>query len=152
MIQVECSNDPAVTIINNSYFRVTDVSTGEVATTLRPLISIKSQQTEKILNFMPNVVDNTYSDRYTKSLFYTTSNPILDIPSAGFLFVGTTDYPFGFYDVTVYQNSTNSNLDPSGLTTILYTGLLNLISSTDTTQYKQYTTNDLDTDSVYITL
>ena len=57
-----------------------------------------------------------------------------------------------FLTKTIYQNSSNSNLDPSGLTTTLYTGLLNLTSSTDTTQYKQYTTNDTDTDSVYITL
>jgi hypothetical protein len=152
MIQVKSSNNPDTIITNYSYFRVTDVSTGEVATSLRPLISIKSQQTEKILNFMPNVVDNTYSSRYTQTLFYTTSNSILDLPQSGFLFVGTKDYPFGFYDVTVYQNSSNSNLDPSGLTTTLYTGLLNLRSLVDTTQYKQYTINDSDTDSVYITI
>ena len=83
---------------------------------------------------------------------YTINNAGFDLPLVGLIQLGNTNYPLGFYDVTIYQNSSNSNLDPSGLTTTLYTGLLNLTSSIDTTQYKQYTINDSDTDSVYITI
>ncbi len=132
---------------NYIYLRLTDK--GSATNVLRPLVSIKSQQTEKILNFIPGVVVVTNEERYTQ-MSYTIG--LLDFPVIGLIIVGNTDYPFGFYDVTIYQNSSNSNLDPSGLSTILYTGLLNLKPLVDTTQYKQYTTNVTDTDSVYITL
>ena len=132
---------------NYIYLRLTDK--GSATNVVRPLISIKSQQTEKILNFIPSLLVLTNEERYTQ-MSYTIG--LLDFPVIGLIIVGNTDYPFGFYDVTIYQNSSNSNLDPSGLTTKLYTGLLNLKPVVDTTQYKQYTTNDTDTDSVYITL
>ena len=147
MIQNTMTNASNVT--NYIYARLNDV--GSATNDVRPLISIKSQQTEKILNFMASVVTTTNENRYTQ-MSYTINNAGFDLPLVGLIQLGSTDYPLGFYDVTIYQNSSNSNLDPSGLTTTLYTGLLNLISSTDTTQYKQYTTNDTDTDSVYITL
>lgn len=147
MIQNTMTNASNVT--NYIYARLNDV--GSATNDVRPLISIKSQQTEKILNFMASVVTTTNENRYTQ-MSYTINNAGFDLPLVGLIQLGSTDYPLGFYDVTIYQNSSNSNLDPSGLNTTLYTGLLNLISSTDTTQYKQYTTNDTDTDSVYITL
>ena len=147
MIQNTMTNASNVT--NYIYARLNDV--GSATNEVRPLISIKSQQTEKILNFMASVVTTTNENRYTQ-MSYTINNAGFDLPLVGLIKLGSTDYPLGFYDFTIYQNSSNSNLDPSGLTTTLYTGLLNLISSTDTTQYKQYTTNDTDTDSVYITL
>jgi len=147
MIQNTMTNASNVT--NYIYTRLNDV--GSATNEVRPLISIKSQQTEKILNFMASVVTTTNENRYTQ-MSYTINNAGLDLPLLGLIVLGNTNYPLGFYDVTIYQNSSNSNLDPSGLTTTLYTGLLNLTSSTDTTQYKQYTTNDTDTDSVYITL
>jgi len=147
MIQNTMTNASNVT--NYIYARLNDV--GSATNEVRPLISIKSQQTEKILNFMASVVTTTNENRYTQ-MSYTINNAGLDLPLLGLIVLGNTNYPLGFYDVTIYQNSSNSNLDPSGLTTTLYTGLLNLTSSTDTTQYKQYTTNDTDTDSVYITL
>jgi len=147
MIQNTMTNASNVT--NYIYARLNDV--GSATNEVRPLISIKSQQTEKILNFMASVVTTTNENRYTE-MSYTINNAGLDLPLLGLIVLGNTNYPLGFYDVTIYQNSSNSNLDPSGLTTTLYTGLLNLTSSTDTTQYKQYTTNDTDTDSVYITL
>ena len=98
---------------------------------------------------MASLVTVTNENRYTE-MKYTIGTT--DLPLLGLIILGTTDYPFGFYDVTIYQNSSNSNLDPSGLTTTLYTGLLNLRSLVDTTQYTSYTINDSDTDSVYITL
>jgi|TARA_R110001592_G_scaffold158228_1_gene389351 hypothetical protein len=147
MIQNTMTNASNVT--NYIYARLNDV--GSATNEVRPLITIKSQQTEKILNFMASVVTTTNENRYTQ-MSYTINNAGLDLPLLGLIVLGNTNYPLGFYDVTIYQNSSNSNLDPSGLTTTLYTGLLNLTSSIDTTQYKQYTTNDTDTDSVYITL
>jgi len=145
MIQATFSS--GAEIDNFIYLRLTDV--GSATNSIRPLISIKSQQTEKKLNFMASLVTITNENRYTEMKYTIGTN---DIPLLGLIKLGNTDYPFGFYDVTIYQNSSNSNLDPSGLTTTLYTGLLNLRSLVDTTQYKQYTINDSDTDSVYITI
>ncbi len=145
MIQATFSS--GANIDNFIYLRLTDV--GSATNSIRPLVSIKSQQTEKELNFMASLVTITNENRYTE-MKYTIGTT--DLPLLGLLILGNTDYPFGFYDVTIYQNSSNSNLDPTGLTTTLYTGLLNLRSLVDTTQYKQYTINDSDTDSVYITI
>ena len=145
MIQATFSS--GANIDNFIYLRLTDV--GSATNSIRPLISIKSQQTEKELNFMASLVTITNENRYTE-MKYTIGTT--DLPLLGLIKLGNTDYPFGFYDVTIYQNISNSNLDPSGLTTTLYTGLLNLRSLVDTTQYKQYTINDSDTDSVYITI
>jgi len=145
MIQATFSS--GANIDNFIYLRLTDV--GSASNVIRPLISIKSQQTEKELNFMASLVTITNENRYTEMKYTIGTN---DIPLLGLIKLGNTDYPFGFYDVTIYQNISNSNLDPSGLTTTLYTGLLNLRSLVDTTQYKQYTINDSDTDSVYITI
>ena len=145
MIQATFSS--GAEIDNFIYLRLTDV--GSATNSIRPLISIKSQQTEKELNFMASLVTITNENRYTEMKYTIGTN---DIPLLGLIKLGNTDYPFGFYDVTIYQNSSNSNLDPTGLTTTLYTGLLNLRSLVDTTQYKQYTINDSDTDSVYITI
>jgi|TARA_R110000824_G_scaffold303699_2_gene491432 hypothetical protein len=145
MIQATFSS--GANIDNFIYLRLNDL--GSATNFIRPLISIKSQQTEKILNFMASLVTVTNENRYTE-MKYTIGTT--DLPLLGLIILGTTDYPFGFYDVTIYQNSSNSNLDPSGLTTTLYTGLLNLRSLVDTTQYTSYTINDSDTDSVYITL
>lgn len=132
---------------NSASLRFNDIAT--VVADVRPLISITSQQSKKVLNFMPTSITVTTANRYQKMVYYTGS---VDNPLLGLLQVGNKDYPFGFYDVTIYKNSLNSNLDPSGLTTVLYTGLLNLTSSVATTQYAEYTTNDSDTESVYITI
>ena len=67
--------------------------------------------------------------------------------------MGTKDYPYGLYDTTIYKNSGNSNLNPNteGVEPVYYT-LMNLYDSTKTaTTFTPYTTNDTDTNSVYIT-
>ena len=74
----------------------------------------------------------------------------------GWVNFGNQNFPFGFYNVTIYQNNDNTNLDPTNTIKTLWTGLANL--TTDTTQsitptvnYTAYTTNDADTESIYIT-
>tara|TARA_R100001244_G_scaffold131331_1_gene104439 strand:- start:1093 stop:1533 length:441 start_codon:yes stop_codon:yes gene_type:complete len=134
-------------IENYIYLQLGDVSTVAVDADLRPLISIKSQQTQKVLNFMPTSVTSSTAERYNKLTYKIGA----DYPLGGLIVLGTTDYPLGFYDVTIYQNNLNSNLDPANTIKTLYTGLMNLISSTATAQYTEYTTNDSDTESVYIT-
>ena len=54
--------------------------------------------------------------------------------------------------MTIYQNTSNTNLDPTGLTTI-WNGLMNLKAADNfpAVQYNEYNTNDTETESVYIT-
>ena len=118
----------------------------------KPLITFTSQLTGKSKTFVSTLNTTTNKDRYVElgcMVTYQDSETL----TAGVIYLGNTDFPLGFYDVTIYQNSSNTNLDPSGLTTI-YTGLMNLTSTTGTesVKYSEYTTNDSDTESVYITI
>ena len=72
---------------------------------------------------------------------------------SGVVFLGSTDFPLGFYDVVIYQNNNNTNLDPDNAIKTIYTGLANLsaTSAVAPVDYTEYTTNDSDTESVYIT-
>jgi hypothetical protein len=119
----------------------------------RPLITFTSQLTGNSKTFLPASASYTSKDRYVSLLIYTPQNAVNENLSAGAPYLGNTDFPLGFYDVVIYQNSSNSNLDPSGLTTI-WNGLMNLTSNSTTNpvEYTEYTTNDTDTESVYITI
>tara|TARA_R100000655_G_scaffold937_2_gene3828 strand:- start:1053 stop:1496 length:444 start_codon:yes stop_codon:yes gene_type:complete len=116
-----------------------------------PLITITSQLTGKSKTFKAFSVFSTNKERWLECLIATTTT-LSENLSAGVIILGTTDFPLGFYDMTIYENSSNSNLDPSGLN-VVYTGLMNLYSTTSpSVTYSEYTTNDSDTESVYITI
>jgi len=121
-----------------------------------PLISFKSQFTGKIKTFRPFGVFVDKIERYytlvIKMLHGESSEQLVN----GWVNFGNQNFPFGFYNVTIYQNNDNTNLDPTNTIKTLWTGLANL--TTDTTQsitptvnYTAYTTNDADTESIYIT-
>ena len=114
------------------------------------LITFTSQLTGKSKTFMPVSALFSKKDRYVQFNYLIT---ISDNLSGGLIQLGTTDYPLGFYDVTIYENESGANLDPSGLS-VIYTGLMNLSSASNTRSvtYTEYTTNDSDTESVYITI
>ena len=100
----------------------------------RPLFGLTSQLTGKSIYVIP----------------YASG---LDLPALGFINLATSDYPLGFYDFIIYNNSSNSNLDPAGLTPVYY-GLFNAYAGNDASQstlYTAYTSNDTDTESVYLT-
>jgi len=75
------------------------------------------------------------------------------------ILVGTDEFPLGFYNMTIYQIDTQGELDPANATATLYSGLLNMTASDATTgtgnfesvQYTQYTNNDSENESVYLT-
>ena len=132
------------------------------------LYKIKSQQTgnQKIFtneSLAPALgVNFNTIDRYVQTAFlYYSVNPASteDLSSAE-LKLGNADFPLGFYDLTIYQTETVGELNPDNATATLYNGLLSLKGS-DTqpveslnfpaVKYKEYTTNDTDTEAVYIT-
>ena len=114
------------------------------------LITLTSQLTGKSKTFIPITAIFNNKDRYVQFNYLITTSDNLD---NGLIKLGTTDFPLGFYDVTIYENSGVGNLDPSGLS-VIYTGLMNLSSTSNTRSvtYSEYTTNDSDTESVYITI
>ncbi len=119
---------------------------------IKPLIQFKSQQTNKSLFFLPLFVVTTKIDRFCQLVFFNTTLGVEDLLN-GYITMGTTDLPYGFYDVTIYKNVTNTNLNPNAnnVQPVYYT-LMNLFDSTKSpSTFTEYTTNDTNTNSVYIT-
>ena len=114
------------------------------------LVTFTSQLTGKSKTFMPITTLFSKKDRYVEFTYFIMTTDNL---GGGIIALGTTDYPLGFYDVTIYENESGANLDPSGLS-VIYTGLMNLSSASNnrSVTYTEYTTNDSDTESVYITI
>ena len=122
-------------------------------TTMSPLLSFTSQltgNTKNTLSFGGWSFGN--KERSVRMVLSIVSS---DTPLTGNIKLGTTDFPYGIYDMKVYQNdpSTPENLDPDNAIKLLYTGLMNLraIPGNEAIDYKEYTTNDSETESVYIT-
>ena len=117
------------------------------------LISFQSQFTGKIktTKTVANWGADFYNERMVSLFVYVSST--YDTLTSGIIKMGTRDFPLGFYDVTIYQNDDSANLDPTGLS-VLYNGLANLTADNAAASpvYSEYTTNDSDTESVYITL
>ena len=121
--------------------------------TYTPLWVITSQLTGKEKAFIPAVFLETTKPRAASFLYQIMSVEASEDLAGGKIFIGDTDYPLGFYDLEIYNNSSASNLDKSGLTK-LFTGLFNVRGGTnrESVTYSEYTTNDADTESVYVTI
>ena len=153
MIQFSTPDSVGVSLITNTiYLNIYDEYAS--STVYRSLWTITSQFTNKSKTYSAST-DYSNKDRYVAMNTVTTTGS--DNLTAGIIRVGTTDFPLGFYDVTIYENTSNANLDPTGLN-VVYNGLMNLILMNGTTKietppitYTEYTTNDSDTESVYIT-
>ena len=118
-----------------------------------PLFTFTSQASGGSFTTLPLSTSYDNKDRYVRCAFIVGYN---FSPTLGFITYGSTDLPYGFYDVTIYQNSGSSNLDPTGLT-IIWKGLANLYAidtgsfKNPAVEYTEYNNNDTDTESVYIT-
>ena len=121
----------------------------------KPILTFISQMTGKRVDLIPMTYDYSNKDRYVKIIFgIKTINPV---PAGGTVDLGNTDFPFGFYNVTIRENTTNNLPGTIDTRPIVYTGIMNLSAATSggyenpAVEYKEYTTNDSDTESVYIT-
>ena len=121
-------------------------------TYIKPLISFTSQLTGNSKIFLPFLAPYVYKERYVL-LFIVLTNA--DSLYVGEIKLGTTDFPYGLYDVNIYQNPTSNptNLDPANAIKKIYTGLMNLTAKAgnEAIEYTQYADNDSEIDSVYIT-
>jgi len=123
------------------------------------LLEWKSQLTGKIKRFNPYVAYGYISgtkiiNRYVYFLNKVSLTAADDVAN-GLIKVGTTDMPYGFYDFKIYEMSSAADYNPDNAIGTLWTGLMNLSQTGDYKQsvdYTEYTTNDTDTESVYITI
>ena len=151
MIQILCPADATSPLIgNNFYLNLYDKI--KPGTVYRPLVKLTNQVTgySKIVSVSGAT---TNKDRYLFSQIISNRGVVPEDLDAGNVLFGNTNFPLGFYDVVIYKNTSNVNMDISGLS-IIYNGLANVTGNTDDTEpvkYSEYTTNDSDTESVYIT-
>lgn len=137
---------------NSMYVNLLDTKAGNYMNLLgwKPLIVLTSQQTKKSKIFIPTTFDATHGDRYVEMSFLTwfTSESL----TGGLIILGTDEYPYGLYDLTIYANTSSTNLDPTTLS-LIYSGLANVYApdSDQPVFYNEYTANDTDNDVVYIT-
>tara|TARA_R100000781_G_scaffold1374_1_gene2231 strand:+ start:866 stop:1309 length:444 start_codon:yes stop_codon:yes gene_type:complete len=117
-----------------------------------PLIVYKSQFTGYTKISLATSVYWNSKDRYVGFQQTILKQGGTEDLSAGEVLFGTKNFPFGFYDVTIYQNNNNTNMDVANTIKVVCNTLLNVSSFAGTVDYKEYTTNDSDTESVYITI
>jgi hypothetical protein len=128
-----------------------DIYNKMTATTYNPLFALTSQSTNKTKYVVSWINDYTNKERYVKLAINISSNGT-DNGSSGIISLGNADFPYGFYDVVIYQNNSNENIDPANAVKVIYTTMMNLKAvNNDAITYTEYTTNDADTDNVYIT-
>tara|TARA_R100000664_G_C2677040_1_gene86647 strand:+ start:189 stop:650 length:462 start_codon:yes stop_codon:yes gene_type:complete len=146
---------PNVSLVNNKfYLDLYDLYEGQAEADIdSPLVIVKSQLTGKSKAMLPSTLIPTDKFHRYFSLNIITTRTLSETPISGLMRIGDTDFPLGFYDISIYKNTSNTNLDPTGLT-LVYTGLAIAKAQTDDQEpinYSEYTTNDSDTESVYIT-
>tara|TARA_R110001592_G_scaffold1682_1_gene9966 strand:+ start:968 stop:1468 length:501 start_codon:yes stop_codon:yes gene_type:complete len=133
----------------------------------KPLVYLVNQQTGADYGFIPTQInDVTYPSydytinegRYTKMTYRILKDCSGENPVAGHICLGVTynatyqNLPYGMYNMTIYQNNSNSNLQPENAIKKLWTGLYNLTAvNNNAVTYTEYTTNDADTESIYLT-
>jgi len=122
----------------------------------RPLITFKSQFTDNSKTVSANIV-STDKERYMRLGVTTAQAAGFENLPNGVIQLGTTNFPLGFYDATIYENTSTENMDTTGLN-IVYYGVMNLEITEGAVEpsvppvvYNEYTTNDTDTEAVYVT-
>ena len=133
MIQWTRNNSSA----NTNCFAYVDIYDQMTATTYNPLIELTSQSTNKTKYVIP-ATDLTNKERYVK--LTTTISKTIDSGALGIITLGNADFPYGFYDVVIYQNNSALNLDPVNAIKVIYKTIMNLKAvNNDAVTYTEYT-------------
>ena len=142
-----------VNVIQQGYVSIYDEMTSMA---YKPLLSYESQLTGNTKLALPFSLYVAKQERSVGIGVRVVAPGGTENLSAGDILFGTDDFPFGFYNLTIYQNNNDTNLVVANTIKVVYNGLVNLKFSTlgggSTVDYKAYTTNDTDTESVYITI
>tara|TARA_R100000908_G_scaffold63528_1_gene44816 strand:- start:1541 stop:1987 length:447 start_codon:yes stop_codon:yes gene_type:complete len=132
----------------NVYFRL-DLWDVMTSIAYRPLMTLTSQQTNRTKTFLVSNLNAVNKERYML-MYFISMNTDSEIPSLGFVYLGTKEFPYGLYDVTLYQNKDTSNLDPAQAIKVIYKGLMNLSESGNpSVTYNKYESTQQQ--NVYIT-
>jgi len=152
MIQLKVKNEGDFLVTHTFYLDVhNEMNEGQVSG--RSLCTFTSQFTGKSKTVSLNTTYGDFNSRYVLYGVFTTRDAGQEVLLEAKIQLGTTDFPLGFYDVTIYNNTDNTNLDTTGLP-VIWNGLMNLTgfsSATQSVTYTEYTTNDADTESIYLT-
>jgi|TARA_R100000084_G_C4639559_1_gene142995 hypothetical protein len=152
MIQLKVRNVDEFSVSNSFYLDVYS-KMNKYQTNGRSLCTFTSQFTGKSKTVSLNTGYGDFNSRYVQYGVFTNRDADQENLLTGIIQLGTTDFPLGFYDVTIYNNTDNTNLDPTGLP-VIWNGLMNLTgfsSATQSAKYTEYTNNDADTESIYLT-
>ena len=153
MIQLTRPKSGAAQSLTIVRVNLKDELTSDFDTSNGLLVYLRSQLTSKLITTTPiaNWGAGFYNARFATFFLYVS--PDGSNWNLGIIQMGTTEYPLGFYDINIYQNSSPTNFDSAGLN-LLYTGLANVTASdaASSPTYTEYTTNDSDTERVYLTL
>ena len=134
MIQAIADKDQAQTL-NTVYLMLRDEMLNN---TYKPLIAIQSQMTSTFSFFIPTTWDiTTNPSRYGKITFSIT-NTGTGNASAGLVYVGTPTQPFGLYNVTIYENVSNDNVDVNLVSTVIYETMMYIKAvNNDNVEFKE---------------
>ena len=130
------------------------------------LYKLESQQTGKTKifsrgdNFFPLISENInkFDRQITLSWKYSANTSSTENLSTGDILVGNAEFPLGFYNLTVYEVDSGSELNPDNAKAVLYNGIVNMYGQTSSgatnfeeVKYTEYATNDSDNENVYLT-
>tara|TARA_B100000424_G_scaffold113784_1_gene85681 strand:+ start:3065 stop:3517 length:453 start_codon:yes stop_codon:yes gene_type:complete len=134
VIQAIADKDQAQTL-NTVYLMLRDEMLNN---TYKPLIAIQSQMTNTFGYFIPTTWDiTTNPSRYGKMTFSTT-NTGEGGATTGLVTVGTPTRPFGLYNVTIYENVSNDNVDVNLVSTVIYETMMYIKAvNNDNVEFKE---------------
>ena len=134
MIQAIADKNQAQTL-NTVYLMLRDEMLNN---TYKPLIVIQSQMSSTTNFFIPTTWDiTTNPSRYGKLTFSITNTGSGD-SSDGLVEVGTPYLPFGLYNVTIYENISNTNVDVALVSTVIYKTMMYIKAvNNDNVEFKE---------------
>jgi hypothetical protein len=130
------------------------------------LYKLESEQTGKTKVFSrggsvyPLVSENInkFDRQITLGWKYSANTSSTENLSTGEILVGNAEFPLGFYNLTVYEVDSGSELNPDNAKAVLYNGIVNMYGQTisgatnfEEVKYTEYATNDSDNENVYLT-
>ena len=132
--------NPVTGIINDPFF----------------LIEYKSQLSNSVVRFNPFLsITTVLSVERTITLLYKVTKEIDSDLENGMVKFGNNNYPYGLYDMKIYEMSDDGDLTPADAIKTLYTGLMNLQSikypEIENKAYQRYDSDPSTTQPAYST-